>query len=223
MNNRNLQSRTIKQIFIAAALLCGSFTGLGQTTVAVAPAKMNVLYIGVDNPLSVAVSSSADDNVTVAITGAGGTVAKTAAGFYNVRVNTVTDNCAVNVYVNGKLTGTSVFRVRSLPVPAAMVGGFPSGTKVSKEVLKAQPGVSVVIKDFPFDLTYNMVGFTVKLLDDANKVKEVYCEGAAFSAQARQYINEYVKPGDLVTVQNIRAKDMSGKEIRLPALVYPVE
>ena len=219
---QNLQPKKFPQIFIAIALLCSSLIVAGQTTIAVAPAKMNVFYTGVDNPVSVAASGSSDNNVTVTISGVEGTVTKTAAGLYNVRVNTLTDNCLINVYANGKLAGTSVFRVRNLPPPNAIVGGFVSGSTLSKDVLKTQPGVAVFIKDAPFDLKYDVIGFNVKMLDDANKPIDVYCEGAAFSAKARQCISDFVKPGDLVTIQNIRAKDVSGREIKIPGLVYNI-
>lgn len=205
-----------------AALVCSSLAAHSQATIAVAASKMNVLYTGVDNPVSVAASDSKDDKVTVTISGTEGTVSKTAAGLYNVRVSTVTDNCFVNVYVAGTLVGTAPFRVRNLPPPAATVGGFASGSKVSGDVFKAQPGISVFVKDAPFEVKYDVVGFSVSMVDDANKVKDVYCEGATFSALAKEYIAAYVKNGDVVTIQNIRAKNGNGKEIKLPALVYAI-
>jgi GldM C-terminal domain len=57
-------------------LIAVSFTSLqvtiAQTNIAVASNKLNVLYIGVDNPLSIAASNGSDEQVTVSIKGGGG-------------------------------------------------------------------------------------------------------------------------------------------------------
>jgi hypothetical protein len=95
MNQGNFHQcyTTLKMLFLATTLLATTLISVGQTNIAVAPIKMNVFYIGVDNPVSVAASDAADDKVTVSVSGGGGTVTKTEKGHYNVQVATVTDEC----------------------------------------------------------------------------------------------------------------------------------
>ncbi|HEY0040430.1 MAG TPA: GldM family protein [Flavisolibacter sp.] len=224
MNYQNLQPRNVMPIlFIAATILCSPLSSFAQTSIAVAPNKLNVLYIGVDNPVSVAASASRDEKVTVSISGCEGTVTKTAAGLYTVRVSTVTDDCLLNVYADGKLAGASSFRVRHLPRPSATIGGFASGSKLKTDVLKRQAGIGVYLKDFPFEVKYEVVGFTFKIADDKAGVKTVDCQGPLFSSQVKQYMDEYAKPGNMITIDKIWVKDESGKELKIPALVYSIE
>jgi hypothetical protein len=213
-----------KLLFIATALFIGTLSSIGQTSIAVAPTKMNVLYIGIDNPLSIAASGGADEKVTVSVSGGGeSTVSKAATGMYNVRVSAVTDECLVNVYVEGKLAGTSTFRVRNLPRPVAMIGGYTSGSRLTPDILKQQSGIGVYLKDFPLELKYEVVGFKFMIGSSKGEVKAAECQGALFSSQVKQYLEEYAKPGNTITIENIWIKDQSGKELKLPALVYPIE
>jgi len=213
---------TIKLFFLASTLLVTSLISVGQTTIAVAPTNMNVFYIGVDNPVSLAASGAAADNVTVSISGGGGTVAKTDAGHYNVRVASVTDDCLIHVYIDGKLAGTSSFRVRSLPVPMATIGGFTSGGAIPADAFRTQIGVGSYLKDFPFAVKYEVLGFRFRVDDEKGNMQSADCQGNLFSAQAKQYIDQYVKAGRTVTIDNIRAKDPSGKEVKLLDVFYKI-
>src|SRR4029078_9606907 len=62
---------------------------VGQSAASIALDKMNVLYIGVDNPVTVAASGAGDDRVAFSITGGGGSYTKAGGGKYIVRVNSV--------------------------------------------------------------------------------------------------------------------------------------
>jgi hypothetical protein len=225
MNHRNPhQFRAVhKMLFIVIALLTGSMITFGQTNVAIAPIKMNVLYIGVDNPVSVAASGGTDDKITVSVSGGGGMLSKIGTGLYNVRVAAVTNECLMNVYVDGKLAGTSRFRVRSLPIPSGTIGGFKSDDNITADYFRTQIGVGTYIMDSPFEVRYEVLGFTFSVDDDKGGVKSAECQGNLFSSQARQYIDQYVKPGRTVTINNIRAKDPGGRELKLPSLVYYIK
>ena len=55
---------------------------VGQSNASIALDKMNVLYVGVDNPVTVAASGGGDDKVGFSITGGGGTYTKAGPGKY---------------------------------------------------------------------------------------------------------------------------------------------
>lgn len=188
-----------------------------------APSKMNVLYIGVDNPVSVAAANGTDSQTTVTIEGGGGTIEKSSAGVYNVRVNQPSDQCVIKVFVGGKEVGTSSFRVRSLPTPMPTIGGYPSGESISFAALQSQAGLGAYIKDFPFDVRYKITGFTLKVEDNAGNIKTVDCESALFTAEAKQLLAQYAKPGTSITLEKIRAMGPSEKEAMLPVLVYRIK
>ena len=221
MNNKNRHKchLVFKLLIVLITALAGPMLSSGQT-IAIAPIKMNVFYIGVDNPVSVAASGGTDDNVTVTVKGGEAAVSKVSLGIYNVRVAKVTDECWMNVYVKGKWAGSSKFRVRNLPVPSATIGGFNSGDKIAADIFRKEEGIGASAKDFPFEVNYEVTGFTFSIDDDKGVPMSSDCEGALFSAQAREHIDQYLKAGRTITITNIRAKDPGGKELRLPSLVY---
>ena len=77
---------------------------------------------------------------------------------------------------------TSIAQTRA----SANVGGFESGSKIPKSKFNTLPGVRVYIKEAPFEIKYTVIGYTVTLLDDAVGIKEVSCQGSAFSALAKK-------------------------------------
>lgn len=225
MNPRKLQLKPAATMLalLSAVLLASPMLTRAQTNIAIAPTKLNVFYIGVDNPVAIAASGAADDKVTVTINGGGGTVTKTGTGKYNVRVTQVANDCVLSVFVDGKLAGTSDFRVRSLPSPSVSVGGFQSGANVAASDFQAQAGVNVYLKDSPFEVQYEVAGFTFTTDKDNGELITAECQGAAFSPAVKAIISQYVKPGRMVTIDNIRVKDPSGKERKVLSLVYYIK
>lgn len=195
---------------------------VGQANASIALDKMNVLYIGVDNPVSVAASGGGDDKIQFSIAGGGGTYTKVGAGKYIVRVGSVTDDCKITVSVDGKVAGVSQFRVRTIPRPIAIVGAYESGSNVPAGAFKAQAGVGAGIKDFPFELSYKVVSFTVSADNDEGYIDEAPCQGNTWSNEARRILNN-LKAGRTITVDEIYAVGQDGRRQKLPSLVYYIK
>ena len=195
---------------------------VGQANASIALDKMNVLYIGVDNPVSIAASGGGDDRVAASIVGGGGSLRKVGAGKYVARVGSVTDDCKITVSVDGKVAGVSQFRVRTIPTPVATVGNFESGSNVPAGAFKAQGGVAAWIKDFPFELKYSVTSFTLTADNDEGDIDEAACTGNTWSPKAQQIIRN-LKSGRLVTIDNIRAMGPDGTNRKLPSLVYYIK
>ena len=195
---------------------------VGQANASIALDKMNVLYIGVPNPITVAASGGGDDRIQVAINGGGGRLEKVGPGKYNAFVGSVTDKCTITVSVDGKAAGASEFRVRTIPDPVATVGGYASGENVPAGAFKAQGGVGAYIKDFPFELQYRVASFTLTADTDDGDIIEAACTGNTWSGQAQQIIKS-LKAGKLVTIDNIRAIGPDGRNRKLPSLVYYIK
>ena len=212
-----------KNFFVATMLLAFSYSSVGQTSVAIAPDKMNVLYIGIDNPVSIAAYGTTEDKVAVSINGGGGSMSKLNAGTYVVRVSQITDDCTIQVDVDGKTAGASKFRVRTLPDPSGTIGGFVSGSNVPAKSFQAQAGVGVYVRDFPIELRYQVIGFTFTVDDGKGGIIKVDCEGNSFSSEAKQHIAQYVLPGKTVTIDNILVQNPNGSKAKIPSLVYNIK
>jgi gliding motility-associated protein GldM len=193
---------------------------VGQANASIALDKMNVLYIGVDNPISVAASGGGDDKIAVSISGGGGSVQKLGAGKYNVRVSSPTEECIITVSVDGKVAGSSRFRVRTIPAPTGTVGAFASGETINAGSFRAQAGVGAYIKDFPFDIKYEVVSYSISIDNDEGDIETADVQGVYFSPRAKQIINANSKPGRTVTIDDLRAKGPDGRLFKIPSLVY---
>ncbi|MFD2918331.1 gliding motility protein GldM [Terrimonas rubra] len=193
---------------------------VGQANASIALDKMNVLYVGVDNPVTIAASGGGDDKVQVSISGGGGSISKVGAGKYIARVGTVTDDCRITVSVDGKVAGASQFRVRTIPKAQAYVGGNESGASIAAGAFRAQTGVGAGIKDFPFELKYQVVSFSFSIDTDDGDVATAACQGNLFSSQAQNYIKAHAKAGKTVTIDDIRVQGPDGRVSSAPSLVY---
>jgi gliding motility-associated protein GldM len=196
---------------------------VGQANASIALDKMNVLYIGVDNPVSIAASGGGDDKVKATITGGSGILTRVGAGKYVARVNSVTDKCIITVTVDGKVAGASEFRVRTVPQAQAYVGGSPSGANISAGAFKAQGGVGAGIKDFPFDLKYEVVSYTFTIDTDDGDLATADANSNAFAGRVRSIIDKNVKAGKLVTIDNIKVKGPDGRTTSAPSLIYYIK
>jgi hypothetical protein len=219
--NFNAWNKT-RKFFVFSTWLMSSMYALGQT-VAINPIKMNVLYIGVDNPVSITASAGGGDKIAVSVSGGDPTVSNSGSGFYNIRVSSVTDECWIKVLVNGKWVGSSSFRVRNLPIPMATIGRFSSGDKIDSDTFKSLSGVSANINDFPFQVEYEVIGFTFSLSNQNCITKLADCQGALFSEQAKEHIAHFLTKGTTVTITNIIVKDPSGKVLKVPSLIYYID
>jgi gliding motility-associated protein GldM len=181
--------------------------------------KMNVLYIGVDNPITVA-SSVGLNKTSVNISGGGGSLSG-GGGKYIARVNSVTDDCTITVTADGK-PSVFKFRVRTVPLPVATVGGVASNENVPAGQFKAQTGVGAYIKDFPFDLKYTVVSFTITADNADGDIDEAACTGNTWSPKAQSMVKG-LTAGRMVTIDNIRAQGPDGRVSKIPGLVYYIK
>ena len=195
---------------------------VGQANASIALDEMNVLYIGYDNKVTIAASGGGDDRVQASISGAGGSLTKLGGGRYIARVNSVTDDCKISVSVDGKLSGVSQFRVRTIPRPVATVGGFESGDNVAAGAFKAQTGVGAYIKDFPLNLKYIVTSFTLTADNAEGDIDEAPCTGNLWSPKGIQMVRA-LTPGKMVTIENIRAQGPDGRSQKLPTLVFYIK
>jgi len=195
---------------------------VGQANASIALDKMNVLYVGIANPITVAASGGGDDRIAVAISG-GGRLEKRGPGQYNAFVQGG-DNCTITVSVDGKVAGASQFRIRRIPTPTGTIGGYASGDNINAGAFKAQAGVGAYIKDFPFDLKYSVTSFTISTDSDEGDIVEANVQGNSWSGngQAMNVIKQ-VKAGKTVYVDNIRATGEDGRSYKLPSLVYYIK
>jgi gliding motility-associated protein GldM len=166
--------------------------------------KMNVFYIGVDNPVTVSSGTGWDKTKVsasgVTLSSAGG------PGKYVVRASAV-GKASITVNADGKAS-TYEFRVKRIPDPVFMVGASEGG-RVQSVMFKNQQFARAELKNFDFDARFQVVSATV-YFNGANfsNVQAVQINGgslAPLSAQLAKCI-----PGTGVTFDNVKVQGPDG-------------
>jgi len=171
--------------------------------------KMNVFYIGVDNPVSISVPGVSNDKVKISMSGAGITYktdATKGSGHYIVNV-TSTGKASIDVsaVIDNKQTpmGKFEYRVKQVPNPVATISKTYRQGPINKNLLNA--GVLIpILDDFDFDLFFETVGFNMTILTPTNVITES-STGPTLTEKMKEYIGK-AKPGTKVYFENIKAR-----------------
>ncbi len=182
----------------------------------VSPTKMNVFYIGVDNPVEVSAAGVRGQDMNVSISGGGGNITGT-GGKYNVRVSS-SGTATVNVSAKGKSLTSKEFRVKMIPDPVAKVGGKDGGRMNAAE-MRVQNGLSAVLENFDFDARFSVVSYQVTFVPRRQDPVSAVCNGAYFTSQVQGFQKD-MKPGDMVYFEEIRVKGPDGTTRRIPGIVF---
>lgn len=178
-------------------LLLFSLQTYGQYPV-VALEKMNVLYMGMNNPIAVAVEGVEDRKLKVTIDNGG--IVKDVEGRYVV--NTVRTGLAiVTIEWNGGKAERK-FKVKPLPDPVAFVDNYGQGQGHSKSETDINLGLIVVFENFDFDCRASVAGFKLTRISKNGETKQVIVQGS-FNQDCFELIKNK-KIGDTFIYSDIR-------------------
>lgn len=154
--------------------------------------KMNVLYAGIANPVSVS-APVAPDQLSVNFPGC--TATRAEAGKFNISVPTSligkTVEATVSANLGGKTQamGPTTFRVKRVPDPRATIGANIRGGKRSKNELTANPFIRAAMgDDFAYDLKWTINSYQVIFISKGYEDNPLTCTGATFSDAVKQKI-----------------------------------
>ncbi|MDR3245262.1 MAG: gliding motility protein GldM [Prevotellaceae bacterium] len=193
-----------------------------EPSLAISPTKMNVFYLGVDNPVDISVSGVAQKDVHVSITN--GTMTQVGnSGSYIVKPSAVgKSNISATALVNGeqKTIGTREYRVKRVPDPTPSLLNI-TGSTVTKGELSAVVGVVAKMPvDFDFELAFTVVSFSLEVITQG------YWNAASsssnrFTEEQKQLLSA-AKTGSRILITDIKAKGPDGFVRDLPPLSYKV-
>lgn len=176
----------------------------------VAATKMNVFYIGVDNPVSISVPGMADELIRPVISE--GSLLKNPNGsdwIVNVEIGTTKTTISATANYNGTILnmGSSEFRVKRLPDPTAMIARQKEGS-INKNILVAAAGIIPSMGDFQFDLNFKINSFTMGTMINGD-FAPVNTRGNRFSAEMNDLIRN-ARRGQKFFFENIQASGPDG-------------
>jgi len=194
-------------------------------SVSVSPTKMNVFYIGVDNPVDITAAGTPADQIGVSISGGGGSIRKVNSGSYIVRVKTPTNKCNVTVSANGRGLGTKTFRVKTVPSPITTIGApgtaYYQGGNIPKSTLLALSGINATMENFDFELSYAITQFIVTCniggFDESAK-----SSSRGFTPQQKSIIQK-ARAGSRVIIEEVKARGPDGTIRKINDLVLKLK
>jgi hypothetical protein len=188
-----------------------------EGAVSVAATKMNVFYLGVDNPVEVSVAGVQPNKIDISVTNARHVKQ---GGNYIIRPIRP-GNAYVVVYatIDGvrREMGREEFRVRTVPNPVAMVNKQKGGS-IKQSVLMAQLGVFAEMENFDFDLTFTVTQFTVSAVV-GGFVREYSSKSNRFTAEQKNLIKGLSR-GNQVYIQDIKAVGPDGQTRNLSTINF---
>ncbi len=190
----------------------------------VAADGMNVLYSGIENPISV--SAPVDPNkLNLSIPGCN--ISSNGSGKYTVTVpasligKKVTATVSATVDNNSQAMGGSEFRVKAVPSPRPYIGTSISGGKRSKTEITAVPTLTANMgTDFVYDLKWNVVSYRVIFVVRNMEETPIPVSGAQFSQELIKKI-QGASSGTVITFTDIKARSSAG-ERTLPEVTVRV-
>lgn len=173
--------------------------------------KMNVLYRGVDNPLTISFAGVSDNNVNAS---APGLRKDNKPGKYLINV-TRFQGREVPIKVSAQIDGKTVadqkmFRVKSVPNPQGAIRGETGVIKGPKSSLEAST-VSAVFDSFDFELNLRVKQFAIKIPGQPTMV----VNGDKLDARAKSALNKAGR-GDQITISEIKAEIIGNSDYILP-------
>jgi gliding motility-associated protein GldM len=133
---------------------------VAEASAVISPTKMNVFYLGVDNPVDVSVPGVPSDKVRPSINN--GSITGSRGGYIVRPRSQGTATVSVMAEIDGKTRnmGGMLFRVKKVPDPVPMVAGKKGGL-IDKNLLATQVAIQAVLENFDFDLKFNVTEFKV--------------------------------------------------------------
>ena len=179
---------------------------VAKPALTVAATKMNVFYIGVDNPVSISVPGMADELLRPSISV--GTLAKATGGDWNVRVPTTAKNAVISVAAGNRQMGSAEFRVKRVPSPVAMIANTESGNISKGAMLAAGAIIPVMPEDFEFELFFEITSFTFTSIRSGDVFSEP-AKGNILTGDMKSFIQS-ARRGTKVWLEDIYARGPDG-------------
>ncbi len=200
-----------------------------EPTATVSATMMNVLYAGIDNPISISVPGVANASVSASMTN--GTLTRRGDAWV-ARPSSVGQEAVITV--NAEMDGRRMdmsrtsFRVRKLPDPTPFIvytdgqGNrvrYRSGSGgIAKGTLRQSPGIEAAIDDELLDIAFNVQSFETVFFDSMGNASIERSNGAAFSQRQLDRFAR-MRPGQRFYISAVKASGPDG----LTRTLTPIE
>ncbi len=194
---------------------------VAKPAASVSPDNLNVLYVGIDNPISITSAGVTNKDLVPSINGNGATI-KGADGKYTIRVTggtTATVN--VNARLNGEIRnmGSTSFRIKYIPSPVSQIVTYTGSTTLKRSMIVAAKGITPKA-DFDFPVSYEILSYDVFAYVNGTPIAEP-TTGKYFSQKQLAIINN--PRVNKVSIENVRCKFPDGRIAQIPGVNVKIQ
>ncbi len=185
----------------------------------VSATMMNVLYAGINNPISISVPGVAQNAVSATMTN--GSLTRS-GDHWNAHPSKVGAECVITVTATmegrAQKVGSTTFRVRKLPDPTAFIAykdakgnenHYKGSKPFSKALLLAAKGLDAAIDDDLLNVNYTVVDFETVVFDSMGNAMPEKSNGSNFSERQVTSFRRLSR-GKRFYITRIRAKGPDG-------------
>jgi gliding motility-associated protein GldM len=177
---------------------------------AISADELNVVYVGLPNPISVSVGGVDPKNVNVTATGGGVSLRANKPGSYNAIIPTRNGNeCMINVTAklpDGRTVsmGSKKFKVRNVPRPVFKAGSVGFSGPISLSAMKVQANAVAALDNFVYDgVKYEVLSYRFTCIGRrTNGPKTQVVNGSSLTPIAA--FLKMLGPGDLIQFDQIK-------------------
>ena len=162
--------------------------------------KMNVVYRGVVNPMTISFAGVPDNKVSAS---GAGLKKGTGMGKYSMVPTSgreVTINVTATLDDGAKVSDKATFRIKDIPKPAGRIAGQVGVAKLPRNNVEIGK-IEAVLEDFDFDLPLTVTGFKIKVEGKPS----VTCSGNRLNGAAKSALRS-AKRGSQVQIFEIKSK-----------------
>lgn len=248
----------MKRLSLIALMLFVSCISLNAQTTStpkavVAATNLQILYRGVDNPISIAVDGISDEYIIAEISNGSAKINKIGKGSYIVNIedaiytyDIIVDsvyseglfqiekrikrpNNAIRISVYAQLgkekvyLSSTTFKVKDIVYPNAKVIKSDGGLIDKKDLLK-NPYINLEVEGFDFPVEYNINYFMMTFNTSKNTEAPLVSKSNKFTPEMIEKIKT-LKKGDKIYIEGIHAIGDDRKEVKVanPQMIFTIK
>lgn len=177
---------------------------------AISADELNVVYVGLPNPISVSVGGVDPKNVNVTVTGGGVSLRQSKPGSYNAIIPTRNGNeCMINVTAklpDGRTVsmGSKKFKVRNVPRPVFKAGSVGFSGPISLAAMKVQANAVAALDNFVYDgVKYDVLSYRFTCIGRRTNGPKIQVVNGSSLAPIAAFL-KMLGPGDLIQFDQIK-------------------
>lgn len=200
---------------------------VSEPSATVSNTMMNVMYAGIENPVSISVPGIAAPQINATMKNG---VLTRSGNNWIARPSKVGEDAVITVTAQSEgksvVVNNTVFRVRQLPDPRPFIPfsdekgnmrSYKGGTGIAKNTLLGAPGLRAAIDDDLLNVEFRVTGFEMIFFDSMGNAIPEISDNDRFSARQKEAMRR-LNRGKRFYISRVRAVGPDGTERNLPPL-----